>query len=237
MAWAELCGSLAVPACEAVAEATGICAGTRVLDVGCGSGEFCRLAVARGAAVSGIDAADGMIEIARRVVPTADLHVGAMERLPWCEDSFDLVAGFNAFQSAADMIVALRDGNRVARSGGHVAICNWGRRHDRELFAVLGPLGELQAPAAAGAPQPDPPAVGEPGVLEDLARESGLDPGRAHEVDLPYVTTDLATLERASSPAPSFSRRSSTRARRRYGKRSSTPPRRCGSWKLTARCA
>lgn len=29
----------------------------RVLDIGCGSGEFCRLAAARGAAVSGIDAA------------------------------------------------------------------------------------------------------------------------------------------------------------------------------------
>jgi SAM-dependent methyltransferase len=196
MAWAELWGSLAGPACEAVAEATGIRADTRVLDVGCGSGEFCRLAVARGAAVSGIDAADGMIEIARRVVPTADLRVGAMERLPWCEDSFDLVTGFNAFQFAADMIVALREAKRVARPRGHVAICNWGRRRDRELFAVLGLLGELQPPPA-GAPQPDPPAVGEPGVLEDLAHEAGLDPGQAHEVDVPYVTPDLATLERA----------------------------------------
>jgi 2-polyprenyl-3-methyl-5-hydroxy-6-metoxy-1,4-benzoquinol methylase len=38
--------------------------GTCVLDVGCGSGEFCRLAYAIGAHVSGIDAAEAMIELA-----------------------------------------------------------------------------------------------------------------------------------------------------------------------------
>jgi SAM-dependent methyltransferase len=187
-----------MPAFRAVADATGIGAGTRVLDIGCGSGEFCRLAAARGADVSGIDAAEGMIEIARRLVPGADLRVGAMERLPWDEDAFDLVTGFNAFQFAADMIVALRDAKRVARPGGKVAICNWGRPRDRELSAVLAPLGELQPqPAPCPLPQPDPPAIGEPGVLEDLTREAGLDPGRAGEVDIPYATPDRATLERA----------------------------------------
>jgi len=43
--------------------------GTCVLDVGCGSGEFCRLAYAIGAHVSGIDAAEAMIELARVAVP------------------------------------------------------------------------------------------------------------------------------------------------------------------------
>jgi 2-polyprenyl-3-methyl-5-hydroxy-6-metoxy-1,4-benzoquinol methylase len=78
VAWAELWARLADPAREAIARTTAIGAGTRVLDVGCGSGEFCGLAAARGATVSGIDAADGMIEIARRVVPGADLRVGPM---------------------------------------------------------------------------------------------------------------------------------------------------------------
>ena len=54
-----------------------------MLDVGCGSGEFCGLAAARGAVVSGIDAAEGMIEAARRLVLDGDFRVGAMERLPW----------------------------------------------------------------------------------------------------------------------------------------------------------
>jgi hypothetical protein len=47
--WAELSAPISAPAWEAVAEATGIAKGTRVLDVACGSGEFCWLAAARGA--------------------------------------------------------------------------------------------------------------------------------------------------------------------------------------------
>jgi SAM-dependent methyltransferase len=120
-----------------------------------------------------------------------------MERLPWDEDAFDVVTGFNAFQFAADMICALGEAKRVARAGGQVAICNWGRPQDREISAVLGPLRELQPPPAPSPPQPDPPAIGEPGVLEDLAREAGLDPVRAGEVDIPYAVLDRPTLERA----------------------------------------
>jgi len=36
----------------------------KLLDAGCGAGGFCRLAGERGADVTGIDAAAGMIEIA-----------------------------------------------------------------------------------------------------------------------------------------------------------------------------
>lgn len=50
-----------------------------MLDIGCGSGEFHRLAADCGAEVSGIDAATGMIEVARRLVLDADLRVGAGE--------------------------------------------------------------------------------------------------------------------------------------------------------------
>ena len=192
--WAELWASLAEPAREAVAEATGIATGMRVLDVGCGSGELCMLAAARGAVVSGIDAADGMIEIARRRLPGADLRVGAMERLPWDDGSFDLVTAFNAFQFAADFAAALAEARRVTRPGGQIAICNWGRLDDRELFVVLGRLRELEPP---GPPTPPGPAIGEPGVLEDLARDAGLAPIRADEVDVPYEVPDEATLARA----------------------------------------
>lgn len=197
--WAELWAGLAQPAREIVVEATRIGPGVRLLDVGCGSGEFCRLAADRGAVVSGIDAAVGMIEIARRLAPGARLCVGAIERLPWPDGSFDVVTGFNAFQFAAGMVAALVEAKRVARSGGQVAICNWARPEDRQLFAVLSPLRARLAPAppAPGPPTPAGPAIGEAGGLKELAGEAGLLPMRSGEVDVPYVVPDRTTLERA----------------------------------------
>jgi SAM-dependent methyltransferase len=180
-----------------VAKATGIDEGTRVLDVGCGSGEFCRLAAARGAVPSGIDAAEGMIEIARRIVPDGDFRVGAMESLPWDDDSFDVVTGFNSFQFAADLVAALADARRVVHPGGRVAICNWGRPADSGLVAIMGSLRGLQPPPLPGPPPPDVPATGEPGVLEELARRAGLDPVVADEVGVPFEASDRETLERA----------------------------------------
>jgi SAM-dependent methyltransferase len=193
-----------MPAFQAVADATAIGPSTQVLDVGCGPGEFCRFAAARGADVSGIDAAAGMIEIARRAVPAADLRIGAMESLPWDEDRFDVVAGFNAFQFAADMISALREAKRVARPRGQVAVCNWHRPQDCDLSAVFGTLRELDPPTAPDGSQPERPAVGEPGVLEDLARAALLKPAEAGQLDVPYVTPDHAMLERAFLAAAGF---------------------------------
>jgi SAM-dependent methyltransferase len=196
-AWAEHWARLAEPARRAVADAAAIGPGTRVLDIGCGSGELCLLAAERGADVSGIDAAAGMVELARRRVPRADLRVGPMETLPWSDGTFDVVTAFNSFQFAASFAVALREGARVARPGGVVAICNWGRREDRDLFAVYDALGDLEPPAPEPEPAEPRPAVGDPGVLTALARAAGLEPAREVEVEVPYESPDLATLERA----------------------------------------
>jgi SAM-dependent methyltransferase len=179
MAWADHWGGLSRPALEAIVNAAAVGPGTRLLDVGCGTGELCALALARGAAVAGIDADAAMIGLARRRVPGADLRVGRLEALPWEDDAFDVVAGVNAFQFADDVVGALREAARVSR--GLVAICNWSGR--REVFDVTGPS------------PPNP--LREPGGLEDLARRAGLVPGEAAEVDVPFVVPDAETLVRA----------------------------------------
>ena len=89
--------------------------GDRVLDIGCGSGVFLRLAADRGAEVSGLDASSALLELAAERVPGADLRTGEMEDLPFTDDSFDLVAGFNSFFFAEDMAAALREAGRVTR--------------------------------------------------------------------------------------------------------------------------
>jgi SAM-dependent methyltransferase len=190
--WVEHWAGFSAPARAVVAEAAAIGCGSRVLDVGCGSGELCELAALRGASVSGIDAAAELVEVARRRVPAADLRVGAIEQLPWADQSFDVVTGVNAFQFAANYVGALVEARRVTRTGGRVAICNWDSAEHRQLDAILGPLYGFARP------QPfDPPPVGEPGVLEDLARHAGLAPEQAGELSVPYAFADAATLERA----------------------------------------
>jgi hypothetical protein len=57
--------------------------------------ESSAIAAARGARVSGIDAATGLLEFAERKLPGAE--VDPIEHLPWPDDSFDLISGFNAF--------------------------------------------------------------------------------------------------------------------------------------------
>jgi SAM-dependent methyltransferase len=189
-AWVRHWASLADPARTAVLDASAVGPGTRLLDVGCGTGELCAQAAERGAAVSGIDAAEGMLAIARRRVPDGDLRVGPMEMLPWPDGAFDVVTAFNALQFAADFGVALRESARVTRVGGEVVVCNWGRRADRELMVVYDALSALEPDDES----PPPPAVGEPGVLEDLGRAAGLEPVAAAEVDTPWTAPDLPAL-------------------------------------------
>jgi cyclopropane fatty-acyl-phospholipid synthase-like methyltransferase len=125
----------------AVADAIHLGPGMRVLDIGCGDGGFCALAAGRGAEVSGIDADPAAVAQARRRVPSADLRVGFMEALPWLDDGFDAVVGFNALQYALDIDLALLEAMRVLRPGGRVAVCKWGRPQHNELFAVAVAMG------------------------------------------------------------------------------------------------
>jgi ubiquinone/menaquinone biosynthesis C-methylase UbiE len=117
-----------VPTHEEAIRRVGIAPGQRVLDIGCGTGVFLRLVADRGAQPFGLDASEALLEIARERVPEADLRVGEMELLPYADDSFDLVTGFNAFFFAADLVAALREAGRVAKPGAPVVIQVWGRR-------------------------------------------------------------------------------------------------------------
>jgi ubiquinone/menaquinone biosynthesis C-methylase UbiE len=119
--WA-LTEDMQLPTYEAALERTGLERGWRVLDVGCGAAAFLRLVADRGALPHGIDASEKLIELARTRLPDADLHVGEMEQLPWEDDSFDLVTGFNSFFFADDIVAALREAGRVAKPGAAVVI-------------------------------------------------------------------------------------------------------------------
>ena len=124
--WAEVEAQQA-PAYEEAIGRVGVEPGDAVLDLGCGAGTFLGLAADRGAQASGLDAAEGLVEIARERVPGADVRVGDLESLPWADGEFDLVTGFCSFFFAGDMVAALREAGRVAKPGAPVVIQVWGR--------------------------------------------------------------------------------------------------------------
>ncbi|HEY7124438.1 MAG TPA: class I SAM-dependent methyltransferase [Ktedonobacterales bacterium] len=194
--FAEILEPLALPLYEAVFEAAEVGAGTRLLDVGCGPGLAAQLAVRRGAHVAGLDAAEVSLEIARERTPQGDFHAGEIENLPWPDNTFDVVTGFNAFQYAADVVNALREARRVARPGGRVAMAVLGRPEDCDIAALMPALGKFLPPPPPGAPGPF--ALSAPGRVEALLEQAHLSPQKSEEVDCPFEFPNLETAVRGN---------------------------------------
>lgn len=197
--WAELQEPMFAPMYRAVLDRTAIGAGAKVLDVGCGSGLFCLHAAQRGAAVAGIDAAEGLLAIARERTPGGDFRSGDMEELPFADDTFDLVSGFNSFQFAANSVNALKQAKRVTKPSGNVSMAVWGAAKNCQAAAVVKALGSMLPPPPPGTPGPF--ALSEPGVMEDMLSKAGLTPGKAEDVDTPFDFADEDTAYRAFAAA------------------------------------
>jgi SAM-dependent methyltransferase len=182
------------PTYEAALAHVGIQTGQRVLDVGCGTGVFLQLAAQRDAQVWGVDASEPLLQIARTRVPAAQLHAGEMQSLPFEDDSFDLVCGFNAFFFAQDMVAALREAGRVARPDAPVVIQVFGAPQRCDLEAVKVVTRPFMPAPPPGAPVA--PALWRPGVLEQLAAAAGLRPRTAFDVSYAMEYPDARTLAR-----------------------------------------
>ena len=184
------------PVYEHVLDRAKIGSGTRVLDCGCGAGRFARVAADRGASVAGIDAAEGLIEIATERTPEGDFRVGDLEALPWPEDSFDVVTGFSAFQFADDKVRALTEARRVSR--GPVAVVIPSRVSESGITAVFKPLFPLFPPAALESMKHSGMfALSEPGKLEEVLAAASLTVHDDGEIESLIVFDDAVGAVRA----------------------------------------
>jgi SAM-dependent methyltransferase len=200
--WADAMEGHMRPLYETVLEKIGAGQGTELLDAGCGAGLAAQIAASRGTVVSGLDATPQLLEIARERVPNGEFTEGDLESLPYTDDTFDAVVGFNSFQYAANPQVALEEARRVARADAPVAIATWAVPERCEAAVYLAALGPLMPPAPPDAPGPF--ALSTPGALEALAGAAGLTPGDADEVRCRWTFPDLETAFRAllaSGPA------------------------------------
>ena len=193
--WADLQEHQVASLYEAVLDQLAVGQTTELLEAGCGAGLAAQLAARRGARISGLDATPELLEIARERVPHGVFMTGDLEALPYPDDSFDAITGFNSFQYATNPQHALEQARRVARPGAAIAIVTWAVPERCEAATYLASLKPLMPPAPPDAPGPF--ALSAPGALERLAIAAGLTPQAANEVSCPWTYPDADTALRA----------------------------------------
>ncbi len=170
--WAAFSEPHTRPLFLAVLDAVGAGPGTRLLDLGCGTGLLPAFAHDRGAEVVGLDIAPALLAVADRLVPEVELHVADLQRLPFPDASFDAVTGVNAFQFAADPVAAIAEAARVLKPGGRLGVGLFAEPERAESTVVHHAMSRLSPPARAG--DHAPYALSEGDNLARALRAGGL---------------------------------------------------------------
>jgi len=150
------------------------------LDAGMGGGRLCAELDRRGWTVSGTDASEAMVALARARLPHRRdaLLVAPIEALPFPDASFDAVSALGVLEYASDVACALRELARLLRPGGRAVVSFPGfgalpvRARRRLVYPVLC-LGKRLLPVGRAVPPPPRHPLREPAFLE-LVRAAGL---------------------------------------------------------------
>jgi SAM-dependent methyltransferase len=148
--------TVTTPSAARLVRFAGISPGTRVLDVGCGTGVVAITAARLGARVEAIDLTPQLLERARENARVAKVDIefreADAEDLPFRDGEFDIVVSQFAHMFAPRPEVAIAQMLRVLRSGGTIAFSTW----PPEL--LVGRTMQLAArympPPPAGIPSP-----------------------------------------------------------------------------------
>ncbi|MCH8891478.1 MAG: methyltransferase domain-containing protein [Myxococcales bacterium] len=97
------------------------------LDVATGTGEFARALAPHVSNVIGLDATDAMLERGKQFIRQSGIEniafqKGIVEKLPFDEQAFDIVASRYAFHHFEDPEPVLSEMARVCRTAGHVIV-------------------------------------------------------------------------------------------------------------------
>ncbi|SDL18166.1 Methyltransferase domain-containing protein [Glycomyces sambucus] len=176
------------PVTAAILAAAALERGSRVLDVGCGTGTLLAAAVAAGAEPVGVDISEGMAAAARERVPEAGVLVADAQTADLRGDgpAFDRVVSRFGVMFFEDPRAAFANLRRAAAPGARLVFACWRGLDENPMFSLgsgllADRLDPRPEPSAPGAPGPD--AFADPERLHKLLDGAGWDGIRIDPLD------------------------------------------------------
>jgi SAM-dependent methyltransferase len=181
-----------------LAEACRVGPGTRVLDVAAGTGNAAIAAAQAGATVTASDLTPELLDAGRARAATAGIELDWVqadaERLPFDDESFDVVMSAIGVMFAPHHQLAADELVRVCRPGGTIGLLSWTPEGMiGGLFRTMGPFAPPPPPGAS-----PPPLWGS----EDHVRELLGERVRLDRVERDVL--DVTAFERAHDYATHF---------------------------------
>ena len=129
-------------------------AGQRLLEVGCGMGTDLLQFARGGAKVTGVDLTPRSIEISRHHLllydQSGDFAITDAERLPFADESFDVVYSNGVLHHTPDTAGAVREIHRVLKPGGLARVMLYHQNSWNYWFEVILHRGLLRAQLLRG---------------------------------------------------------------------------------------
>lgn len=124
-----------VPVAKDIVDHFGLEAGDRILDIGCAKGFLVKDLVSLGIEAFGVDVSEyALMHCEDEVV--GRLHLGTAESLPFPDKSFQAVLSINTLHNLeqAELVVALREIERLATKGSFVQVDSYRTPEEKEIF-------------------------------------------------------------------------------------------------------
>lgn len=112
-----------------------------VLEVGCGTGLLMKEIKESASSIKGIDISEQMLEKAKE--RGLDVQQGIAEKLPYDDDTFDLVYSFKVLAHVENIKEAMNEMNRVLKPGGFLVAEFYNALSIRHLAKIAGGPGSI----------------------------------------------------------------------------------------------
>jgi SAM-dependent methyltransferase len=183
-AYDKFMGRFSVRLAPLFADFAGVAAGSRVLDVGAGTGALTAELLRRDATVAAMDPSPQFVATLKSRFPDVDAREAGAEDLPWPDASFDAALAQLVIAFMSDAEAGVAEMHRVVEPGGVVAVCMW----DREGMELLHAVNQVQAVVDPGRSADTPPRFRDADSIAELV-------GGGAEVELLVVDAEYTDFD------------------------------------------